>query len=178
MNRLCEFKGRLGTSRPGGVGAVPSLFFGWLVPTPYLASEPKCSKYKQTKNNSNERKNMNKTKFNTETHMILKRVPLILAIVGITGQFVLTGCASVNQKDESIEAILAKENTLIEKVKLERGQPQIVEALSANENLQKAEVHLLLSLDEIIKANETITIKLLKQKPKEVLNGKGERLNN
>ncbi len=110
--------------------------------------------------------------------MVLKRIPLLLISVGIFGQFVLTGCASVNQKEESIESILAKENALIEKVKLERAQPQITEALSANESLQKAEVHLSLSLEEILKANETITIKLLKQNQKEVRGGKSERPNN
>ncbi len=110
--------------------------------------------------------------------MILKRVPIFLTTIGLIGQFALTGCASVNQKEESIEAILEKENTLIEKIKLERAQPKVVEALAANESLQKAEVHLLLSLEEMIKANETISTKLLKQNTKEVRSGKSERLNN
>lgn len=110
--------------------------------------------------------------------MILKRLPLFLTAIGLAGQTALTGCASVNQKQESIESILVKENALIEKLKSERAQPKVAEALAANESLQKAEVHLLISLEEILKANETITIKLLKQNTKEVMHGKNERLNN
>lgn len=57
---------------------------------------------------------------------------------------------------------------LIEKVKLERAQPEVSEAVLKSESLKKAEVHLLMALEELLKANEVVTKKLLNQSKKEV----------
>ncbi|MGE3757850.1 MAG: hypothetical protein AB7H97_08840 [Pseudobdellovibrionaceae bacterium] len=102
------------------------------------------------------------------TEIFLRRAFPLIAIAGLTAQLLLTGCASVNRKEETIDSILAKESTLIEKVKLERAQPEVSQAISQNEDLKKAEAHLVLALDELLKANEVIQLKIIKQNKTEV----------
>lgn len=114
---------------------------------------------------------MHKQKFNNQTTTILKRLPLLLIIGGISSTNFLTGCASTNRRDDAIVTILEKENVLIEKVKAERAQPEIVAAISANAVLQKAEAHLSTSLDEIKKANDKVSKKIIKRNVKETENG-------
>jgi hypothetical protein len=158
----------------GGVGAQQPLFWGRWVPTPYLASEPNCPNYKQLKNNNKQRGKMKTTNLITSTHEVLKRLPTLITITALAGQTILTGCASINQKEESIDAILAKQNVLIEKVKIERAQPEVSEKVSTDESLKKAEMHLLLSLDEIVKANETIKTRIINENRKDENYGQNE----
>jgi len=121
---------------------------------------------------------MNKPKFISNAINVLKKLPLLLTFLALTGHTLLTGCASVSHKDESIDVILQKENTLIEKLKAERAQAEIAQSISENEALAKAEVHLGLGLEEILKSNETIKTKILKQNKKEVQDGENERSSN
>lgn len=80
----------------------------------------------------------------------------------------LTGCASMNQKEESIGDIIEKENTLIGKVQAERATPEVQQGVSQNASLKVSEDHLGLALQELLKANEVITTKLIQQNEKEV----------
>ena len=102
------------------------------------------------------------------TNQFLNRVTIPLITVGLTIQVLLTGCASANRRDDAIDTILAKESALIEKVKLERSQPEVAEGVSQNESLKKSEGHLLMALDELLKANDLIQRKLIKQNKSEV----------
>lgn len=111
---------------------------------------------------------MQQTKFSNSTNNLLKRTIPILITASLTIQVLLTGCASVNRKEETIDTILAKESALIEKVKLERAQPEVIQGVSQSESLKKAEAHLSLALDELLRANEVIQVKLLKQNGTEV----------
>lgn len=120
---------------------------------------------------------MNNTKFNKHHKSLINQLLSIFLMLGFTAQMFLSGCASVNRKEGSIHTILQKENALIEKLKVERAQPEITQALEASDTLKKAEAHLSLSLDELLKANEVIRHKILKQQPKEVEGGENERAN-
>lgn len=111
---------------------------------------------------------MNKREFTKGTPQFLKLTTLSTLTLAFALQFALTGCASIDRKEESVDAILAKENVLIEKVKLERAEPQVSGAIQQSDSLLKAEAHLALALDEIMKANEVVTMKLFKQTEKEV----------
>jgi hypothetical protein len=121
-----------------------------------------------TQTTPKQREKMEQQKFNTSTNQLLKRTIPILITASMTIQILLTGCASINRKEDSIDAILAKENALIEKVKLERAQPEVIEAVSKSDCLKKAEAHLNLALDELMKANEVVTMKIINQDNKEV----------
>lgn len=111
---------------------------------------------------------MQQTTFNNGTNDILKRLLPLLITFGLTTQVLLTGCASVDRKEETIGEILTKESVLLQKVKLERAQPEVSDAVLQSDSLKKAEAHLSLALDEIIRANEVVTTKLMKQNEKEV----------
>lgn len=113
---------------------------------------------------------MKQRKFTNGTNQLFKRTIPILITTAMTIQFLLTGCASINRKEDSIDAILAKENALIEKVKLERAQPEVSEAVSKSDSLKKAEAHLIMALNELIQANEVVTMRLINQNKKEVFN--------
>ncbi|MGE0764529.1 MAG: hypothetical protein AB7N80_14735 [Bdellovibrionales bacterium] len=89
----------------------------------------------------------------------------------------LTGCASSPHRDDSIHAILAKENELIEKLKAERSSETLRQLIEQNEHLKKAEAHLLMSLDEILNANKVVTTKIMKPTKQEAKNGKDEGAN-
>ncbi len=115
---------------------------------------------------------MHKTHSKSETTNFLKRLPLLLVLISATTPLWLTACASINSKDDSVHAILQKENELIERLQAQRAQPEIARAVSENEGLKKAEAHLALSLAELKEANETIKTKILKTNKEEVLNGK------
>lgn len=118
---------------------------------------------------------MEQQKFNNEAPKLFKRTTPSLLVFAISIQILLIGCASINRTEESISDILAKENALIEKVKLERAEAKVSEAIHKNESLKKAEAHLTLALDEILKANDIVTTKLLKQNQMEVKLEQGER---
>ena len=111
---------------------------------------------------------MNKHKFNNGTPQLLKLTILSTLTLSFALQIALTGCASIDRKEESIDAILGRENVLIEKVKLERAQPEVIEAVQQSDSLKKAEAHLSMALDELMKANEVVRMKLIKQTEKEV----------
>jgi hypothetical protein len=51
---------------------------------------------------------------------------------------------------------------------LERAQPEVIEAVSKSDCLKKAEAHLNLALEELLKANEVVTMKIINQDNKEV----------
>lgn len=114
---------------------------------------------------------MNKQAKIFSTNELLKRAPLLLTMLALTTPPWLTACASINRKEESIHVILEKESALIEKLQAQRAQPEIAQAVSENENLQKAEAHLALSLEELKEANETIKTKILKANKEEVQHG-------
>lgn len=115
---------------------------------------------------------MNKAQHKNKTTEFLKRLPLLLTIAtALAGQSMLTACASVNRKEESIDAILQKENALIEKLQAERARPEIEQAISENDSLRKAEAHLALGFEELLNANKTVRKKILKTNKEEVTNG-------
>lgn len=113
---------------------------------------------------------MKQHKFLYSTDTFLKRAIPLLTAAALTTQFLLTGCASVNRKEETIDSILSKESALIEKLKLERAQPEVSQGVSQNDSVKKAEAHLSLALDELLKANEVIQVKLINQNEMEVRN--------
>ena len=79
---------------------------------------------------------MNKTKFSNSTRKLLIQLPLIILMLALTLQMLLTGCASSPHRDDSIHAVLAKENELIEKLKVERADEnvrQAIQLLAANQ---------------------------------------------
>ena len=88
--------------------------------------------------------------------------------------FLLSACATL-RRDEAVDAVLIKENALIQKVQKERSDPLIAAAISENEVLKKAEAHLSLALEEILRANESLRSEIIKIKEKEELNGQNER---
>lgn len=106
---------------------------------------------------------------NGPSKLFQQSIPTLISTV-MTIHFLLIGCASTNRRDDSIDAILAKENALIAKVKLERVQPEVTDAIAKSDSLKKAEAHLNMALDELIQANEVVTMKLINQNKKEVLN--------
>ncbi len=120
---------------------------------------------------------MNRQKFNTKTKTQLHLLPFLIFLIAFAINLLLTGCASINRREESIESILQKENQLIEKIKAERAQPEVQQAISENDHLKRSEVHLSLGLDEIMKANEVIRSKILKAKKEEEEDGENERIN-
>jgi hypothetical protein len=134
---------------------------------PYLA-KTKMPKKEAKRKETKQRRKMEQQKFTNGTNQLFKRTIPILITTAMTIQILLTGCASINRKEESIDSILSRENALIEKVKMERAQPEVTEAVSQSESLKRAEVHLSLALDELIKANEVVMMKLIKQSEKEV----------
>ena len=117
---------------------------------------------------------MHKPKFSNSTRKLILQLPLIILMLAITLQILLTGCASAPHRDDSIHAILAKENELIEKLKVERSEETLRQSIEQNEPLKKAEVHLMMSLDEILNANKVVTTKLMNSNKQEVKNGKDE----
>jgi hypothetical protein len=113
---------------------------------------------------------MKQQKFNTSTNKTLKRSIPTLLTLSATIQILLTGCASVDRKEESISDILAKENAVIVKVQAERAQPVVQQGVSQSESLKTSEAHLNDALQGLLKANEVITTKLIKQDEEEIKN--------
>ena len=120
---------------------------------------------------------MKQPKFNKGTKQFFKRTIPPLITTAIALQILLTGCASVDRKDDSIDAILAKENVLIQKVQAERSQADVASAVQQSASLMKAEAHLSLALEEMLKANEVVTTKLINQDEREVLIERNTRNN-
>lgn len=118
---------------------------------------------------------MKQTKIFYATNGFIKRLTPPLILLAMTSQVLLAGCASVNHREDSIESILKKENALIEKLRLERAQPEVSEAVLKSDSLKKAEAHLSTSLDELFRANEIIMSKILKQSNEEEMNGAIQR---
>jgi len=120
---------------------------------------------------------MNKTKTKISTRPLINPITKLIISLTVITQILLTGCASVQHRDDSIHAILKKENELIKKIKAERLEENLQRALNQSETLRRAEVHLSMSFDEILKANEVVITKLINQNKEEVKNGKNERVN-
>ncbi len=161
----------------GGVGAKQPLF-GVVDITPLSCHEPKYPKALKLNNETKQRKNMNTTKTKTSTRQLIPKLYFIITTVAITSQIFLTSCASAPHRDNSINAILQKENELLEKLKAERSSENLRQAVEQSETLKRAEMHLLISLDEILKANELVTSKLINSNKKEAKNGTNERTHN
>lgn len=160
----------------GGVGAKQPHFWGGRYHTPILP-RTKIPKRSKLTNETNKGKNMNKRKFSNSTRKLLIQLPLIVLMLALTLQMLLTGCASSPHRDNSIHAVLAKENDLIEKLKVERSDENLRQAIEQNELLKKAEAHLLMSLDEILNANKVVTTKIINPTKQEAKNGKDEGAN-
>jgi hypothetical protein len=111
---------------------------------------------------------MNQTDKSISAYGILKRIAPSVLVFAFALQMVLTGCATVGQKDESIEDILAKENDLIAKVKVERAIPAVKQGISQSEALQTSEAHLGVALEEIESANQVIMTTLVNEEKQEV----------
>lgn len=120
---------------------------------------------------------MNKPKFSNSTRKLLIQLPLIILMLALTFQMLITGCASSPHRDNSTNAILEKENELIEKIKAERSEETLRQVIEQNELLRKAEAHLLMGLDEILNANKVVTTKIMNPTKQEAKNGKDERAN-
>ena len=161
----------------GGVGARQPHFWGGRYHTPILP-RTKVPKRSKLPNETNKGKNMNRPKFSNSTRKLLIQLPPIILMLALTFQMLLTGCASSPHRDESIHAVLAKENELIEKIKAERSEESLRQVIEQNEVLKKAEAHLLMSLDEIVNANKVVATKVMKPNKQEVKDGKDERPNN
>lgn len=169
MNRLFCISGGPLAVRPQGCGDEVLTVQGVAASSTLACLRTKMPKKTATENVTNKGRKMEQRKFTNGTNQLFIRTIPILITTAMTIQFLLTGCASINRKEDSIDAILAKENALIEKVKLERAQPEVIEAISKSESLKKAETHLILALDELLKANEVVTMKIINQDKKEVL---------
>jgi len=170
------FKAETNSLGLGGVGAKQPHFWGGRYHTPILP-RTKIPKRPKLTNETNKGKNMNKPKFSNSTRKLLIQLPLIILMLALTLQMLLTGCASYPHRDDSIHTVLAKENELIEKIKAERSEESLRQAIAQNELLKKAEAHLLMGLDEILNANKVVTTKIMNPNKQEAKNGKDERPN-
>lgn len=81
------------------------------------------------------------------------KYPIIAAILASN---ILLGCATTKLSNRTVSSVLEKENVLIRKLKEERSQPQVVDAVQKDETLKLAEAHLLMALDELAKANSKL----------------------
>ena len=115
---------------------------------------------------------MNKKDIKTGTTNILKPTHHLLKPMTLVISMCLAACANIQTKEEYIHAILEKENVLIEKLKTERAQPEVNEAVSKNENLKNAETHLSLALEELKGANDAIKSTIIKEKQREIHYGR------
>ncbi len=173
MSSSLVFEAETNSLGLGGVGAKQPHFWGGRYHTPILP-RTKIPKRPKITNETNKGKNMNKPKFSNSTRRLLTQLPLIILMLALTLQMLLTGCASSPHRDNSIHAILAKENELIEKIKAERSSESLRQAIEQNELLKKSEAHLLMSLDEILNANKVVTTKIMNSNKQEAKNGKDE----
>ena len=112
---------------------------------------------------------MNKHKIKSNAYQLLKHPTGTCLILALCTQTLITGCASFDRKEESIETILQKENVLIEKVKAERASAEVQHGVSQSESLKKAESHLIMALDGISRANETMTKRIIDENREEAL---------
>ena len=74
----------------------------------------------------------------------------------------LLGCATAGQHDRTVSTILDKETVLIQKIKEERMQPDLIASIKQDRSLSEAEAHLLLALDELASANAKVQSVFLK----------------
>lgn len=176
MSSCLAFMAETNSLGLGGVGAKQPHFWGGRYHTPILP-RTKIPKRPKLTNETNKGKNMNKPKFSNSTRKLLIQLPFIILMLALTLQMLLTGCASSPHRDNSIHAVLAKENELIEKIKAERSEENLRQAVEQNELLKKAEAHLLMSLDVILNANKVVTTKIMNPNKQEAKNGKDERAN-
>lgn len=160
----------------GGVGAQPPpVRIRGAASSALACLRTKLPKNEAIKNETNERTKMKQTKIFYATNGFIKRLTPPLILLTMTSQVLLAGCASVNHREDSIESILKKENALIEKLRFERAQPDVSEAVLKSDSLKKAEAHLSTSLDELFRANEVIMSKILKQSNQEEMSGTIQR---
>ena len=81
------------------------------------------------------------------------KCPLIAAFLASN---ILLGCATAKLSNRTVSSVLEKENVLIRKLKEERSQLQVVDAVQKDETLKLAEAHLFMALDELAKANSKV----------------------
>jgi hypothetical protein len=167
MTNATRFRGT-GAARPVGVWGPKALTYGQADISALSCHRTKVPKMTTNKTTQTERKNMNNNKFKNKTKQILKGGNSTTILITLAISTMLTGCASMNQHEESIGDILEKENTLIGKVQAERATPDVQQGISQNASLKVSEDHLSLALQELLKANEVITTKLIQQNEKEV----------
>jgi hypothetical protein len=117
---------------------------------------------------------MNRQGHKRSTNRFFNRTYSLTLFAAIASQL-FVGCATAQRSDETVDAILRKENALIERLQAERAQPEIEQGVSENASLTKAEAHLSLALDELLNANKVIQSKILKQNQQEVRYGQSER---
>lgn len=91
---------------------------------------------------------------------LLRFVPLLVTAC-------LSGCATRAHKEESIDSILQKENSVISHVKIERSEPTLCALLNGTSEMTVAEKHLTEALDAITRSNNIISQKLLSESGKE-----------
>lgn len=168
MSRLFCISGGPLAVRPKGCGDEVLTVQGVAASSTLACLRTKMPKKTATENVTNKGRKMKQRKFTNSTNQLFQRAIPILITTAMTIQVLLTGCASINRKDETIDTILAKENALIEKVKLERAQPEVIDAISKSDSLKKAEAHLGMALDELLNANKVVSKKLINQDKKEV----------
>lgn len=115
---------------------------------------------------------MNKNKTRISTRTLINKNKIKMPITLLTMLFLLPSCATHSHKESFAHTILRKENDLIEKIKAERSAEDFKTEIEKNENLRRAEVHLMMGLNEMQKANEIVTKKLINQNQEEEKNGK------
>ncbi|OYZ19621.1 MAG: hypothetical protein B7Y39_11520 [Bdellovibrio sp. 28-41-41] len=174
MSSALVFAETFGLGFARGCGGKATTFWAKLLAVPYLARK-KEPKYPQTNKITKKEKNMNKQKFSNSTRKLLIQLPLIILMLALTFQMLLTGCANSPRRNDSIHAILAKENELIEKLKVERSEENLRQVIEQNELLKKSEAHLLMSLAEMLNANRVVMTKIINPTKQEAKNGKDER---
>ena len=99
---------------------------------------------------------MEQPSFNEPPKSKLKKATLSQSILLIATQIMATACSIAPTREETIQAVLRKENALIQKIKEERGHEKIRLEIARCEVLKGPEFHLTESLDEIMNGNEVI----------------------
>lgn len=120
------------------MGTKSSFFSGGGYHNPILP-RPKYPKSHKPKKRNKPKRNMEQKKFSNSTQQIIKLTQPSLLKIAFTILILLTGCASTGRRLENLEAIMKKENVLIEKVKEERAQAEVSGAvLVSSLNAQKS----------------------------------------
>ena len=97
-------------------------------------------------------------------NLIPKTLTISISTAALLSSFLL-GCATARQHDRTVSTVLEKESVLIQKLQEERAQANVVQPIKKNKALSDAEVHLLLALEELAKANEQMRTVFLNSNP-------------